>query len=60
MDQVIELTQSQIQDIPMAASKMYGAFLRSFQVQMCLKYCHGSARKAPRIWDGGFDNVQIG
>ncbi|BAQ65712.1 transposase [Geminocystis sp. NIES-3709] len=27
---------------------------------MCLKYCHGSARKAERIWGWGRDNVQLG
>jgi hypothetical protein len=60
MDQSIELTQSQIEDIRMAASKMYGAFRRAFQAQMCLKYCHGSARKAERIWGWGRNNVQLG
>ena len=60
LDQAIELTQSQIEDMPIAASKMYGAFRRSFQAQMCLKYCHGSARKAERIWGWGRDHVQLG
>ncbi len=60
MDQAIELIQSQIEDMRIAASKMYGASRRSFQAQMCLKYCNGSARKAERIWGWGRDNVQLG
>ena len=60
MDQAIELTQSQIEDMRIAASKMYGVFRRSFQAQMCLKYCGGSARKAERTWGWGRDNVQLG
>ncbi len=40
MDQAIELIQSQIEDMRIAASKMYGASRRSFQAQMCLKYCN--------------------
>ena len=60
MDQAIELTQSQIEDMRIAASKMYGSCRRSFQAQMCLKYVNGSARKAERIWGWGRDNVQLG
>ena len=60
MNQAIELTQSQIEDMRIAASKMYGASRRSFQAQMCLKYANGSARKAERIWGWGRDNVQLG
>ena len=60
MDQAIELTQSQIEDMRIAANKMYGACRRSFQAQMCLKYVNGSARKAERIWGWGRDNVQLG
>ncbi len=60
MDQAIELTQSQIEDMRIAASKMYGACRRSFQAQMCLKYVNGRARKAERIWGWGRDNVQLG
>ena len=60
MDQTIELTQSQIEDMRIAASKMYGASRRSFQAKMCLKYVNGSARKAERIWGWGRDNVQLG
>ncbi|BAQ64070.1 mobile element protein [Geminocystis sp. NIES-3709] len=39
---------------------MYGAYRRSFQAQMCLKYCRGSARKAERTWGWGRENVQLG
>ncbi len=60
MLQAIKLTQSQIEDMRIASSKMYGAYRRSFQAQMSLKYCDGSARKAERIWGWGRDNVQLG
>ncbi len=60
MVQAIELRQSQIEDMRIAANKMYGVHRRSFQAQMCLKYTNGSARKAERIWGWGRDNVQLG
>ena len=60
MEQLIQLTPSQIEDIRLAASKMYGVSRRSFQAQMCLKYCEGSARKAETIWGWGRNNVQLG
>ena len=49
MEKAVHLTETQIEDIPLAATKMYGASYRVFQAQMCLKYCHGSAKKAETI-----------
>ncbi|NRB06163.1 MAG: hypothetical protein HRU34_01515, partial [Richelia sp.] len=38
------LTRSQIEDLPLGASKMNGVERRGFQAQMTLKYCQGRAR----------------
>ncbi len=54
------LTPSLVEDLCLAASKMTGASRRSFQAQMCLKYCGGSARKAESILGWGRKNVQVG
>ncbi len=40
------LSSSQIEDLRLAASKVQGAARRSFQAEMTLKYCGGSARIA--------------
>nr|WP_199755813.1 hypothetical protein [Chroococcidiopsis cubana] len=55
-----QLDQSQIEDLQLAASKLLGASRRSFQAQMCLKYCGGSARLAETIFGWGRNNVQLG
>ena len=60
MEEAVQLTESQIEDIRLAATKMYGVSRRAFQAQMCLKYCDGSARKAETIWGWGRNNVQLG
>ena len=56
----MSLTPSQVDDLRLAASKMTGAQRRTFQAQMCLKYCEGSARKAERLFGWGRKNVQLG
>lgn len=38
------LSEDQIKDIRLAAKKMHGAEKRSYQAEMVLKYCNGSAR----------------
>ncbi len=55
-----KLTESQIEDLRLAASKMYGALRRDFQAEICLKYCDGNARKAETILGWGRKNVQLG
>ena len=55
-----KLTESQIADLRLAASKMSGASRRAFQAEICLKYCDGHARKAETILGWGRKNVQLG
>lgn len=54
------LQRSQIEDLRLAASKLLGATRRSFQAEMCLKYCGGSARLAETIFSWGRNNVELG
>jgi len=54
------LPRSQIEDLRLAASKLLGASRRSFQAEMCLKYCKGSARLAETIFGWGRNNVELG
>lgn len=54
------LHHSQIEDLLLAASKLLGAARRSFQAEMCLKYCEGSARLAETIFGWGRNNVELG
>ncbi|WP_199350149.1 hypothetical protein [Nostoc flagelliforme] len=44
----------------MAASKMNGVERRSFQAQMTLKYCQGSARQAETAFGWGRQNIEVG
>lgn len=55
-----ELSSSQIEDLRLAASKLRGADRRSFQAQMTLKYCQGSARIAERVFGWGRATVAVG
>ena len=43
---VEKLSQSQIEDLRLAAAYLTGAKRRAFQAEMTLKYCNGSARRA--------------
>jgi hypothetical protein len=54
------LNPSQIEDLQLAASKLLGATRRSFQAEMCLKYCGGSGRLAETIFGWGRNNVELG
>jgi hypothetical protein len=54
------LTASQIEDLRLAASKMNGVERRSFQAQMTLKYCQGSARQAETVFGWGRQNIEVG
>ncbi|MGK7918141.1 MAG: hypothetical protein AB4038_21825 [Prochloraceae cyanobacterium] len=55
-----KLTESQIEDLRLAAAKMNGASRRAFQAEMCLKYCDGNARYAETILGWGRKNIQLG
>lgn len=44
------LRLSQIEDLQLAASKLLGAVRRSFQAEMALKYCGGSAQLAKTVF----------
>ena len=55
-----KLTESQIEDLRLAASKIKGADRRAFQAEICSKYFDGNARKAESILGWGRKNVQIG
>ena len=54
------MTESHIEDIRLAASKLHGAERRAFQADMTLKYCEGSARQAESIFGWGRQNVEVG
>jgi len=51
---------SHIADLKLAASKMGGSKRRSFQAQMTLKYCAGSARQAEQVFGWSRHTVQLG
>jgi hypothetical protein len=54
------LSSSQIADLCLAASKLRGVERRSFQAEMTLKYCQGSARLAERVFGWGRESVEVG
>lgn len=54
------LTASQIADLRLAASKLFGAKRRAFQAAMSLKYCQGSPRLTETVFGWGRDNVAVG
>lgn len=54
------VSRSQIKDLQLAASKLLGAARRSFQAEMALKYCEGSARLTETIFGWGRNNVKLG
>jgi len=55
-----ELSFSQIEDLQLAASQLRGAKRRSFQAEMALKYCGGSARLTETVLGWGRNNVALG
>jgi hypothetical protein len=56
----MRLSASQIADLCLAASKLRGVERRSFQAEMTLKYCKGSARMAERVFGWGRESVEVG
>lgn len=54
------LSPSQIEDLRLAVAKMHGAERRSFQAEIALKYCGGSARHAETIFGWGRESVEMG
>ena len=59
-NRVVRPGASQIEDIRLAASKMREADRRSFQAEIALKYCGGSARMAEAIFGWGRESVEAG
>lgn len=55
-----QLNRSQIEDLRLASSKLLGAARRSFQAEMALKYCGGSARLTETVFGWGRNNVELG
>jgi hypothetical protein len=55
-----QLTRSQIEDLRLASSKLSGAKRRSFQAEMCLKYCDGSARLTETVFGWNRATVELG
>nr|WP_249370285.1 transposase [Acaryochloris marina] len=55
-----QLSASQIEDLRLASSILLGAKRRSFQAEMALKYCGGSARCTERVFGWGRNNVALG
>jgi DDE family transposase len=55
-----QLSSSQIEDLRLAAAQMTGAARRTFQAEMTLKYCHGSARLAETLLGWSRDAVEVG
>lgn len=55
-----QLNRSQIEDRRLAASKQLGATRRSFQAEMSLKSCGGSARLTETVFGWGRNNVELG
>ena len=54
------LSQGQIDDLRLAASKMTGAERRAFMAEMALKYCDGGARLAETVFGWGRESVEMG
>ena len=55
-----KLTESQREDLRLAARKMKGAARREFQAQMCLKYCNGNARHGETLWGWSRHTIELG
>jgi hypothetical protein len=57
---LVPLIASQIEDLKLASTKMFGVERRAFQAAMTLKYCRGKARLAERLFGWGRETVQLG
>lgn len=55
-----QVTASLIEDLRLASSQLLGAKRRSFQAEMALKYCGGSARCTERVFGWGRHTVALG
>jgi hypothetical protein len=58
--EVEQLSQSQIEDLRLASSKLSGAKRRSFQAEMCVKYCDESARLSETVFGWNRATVELG
>jgi hypothetical protein len=54
------LSSLQIGDLRLAVSKLRGVERRSFQAEMTVKYCKGSARMAEGVFGWGRESVEVG
>ena len=57
---VLSLSESQIEDLRLAASYLTGVKRRAFQAEMALKYCDGSARRAESEFGWNRRAVSVG
>ena len=55
-----ELSESQIEDLRLAASYLSGVKRRAFQAEMALKYCNGNARLAESQFGWNRQTVTVG
>lgn len=55
-----QLESTHLDDLKKAASRMHGADRRSFQAEMTIKYCHGSARQAETIFGWNRHSAELG
>jgi len=56
----LELTPSQKEDLRLAGWKLSGADRRSFQAEIALKYCDGSARRTERLLGWSRNSIELG
>ncbi len=55
-----QLTQTQIEDLRLASSRLSGEKRRAFQAEMTLKYCNGKARLAESRFGWSRKSVAVG
>jgi Rhodopirellula transposase DDE domain len=56
----LTLGETHVEDLKLAASKMFGAERRSFHAAMTLKYCGGSVRQAEMLFGWNRHTVELG
>lgn len=54
------LSESQLNDLCLAASKLSGHKRRSFQAEMSLKYCQGNSRLTETVFGWSRESVKLG
>ena len=57
---VQQLSESQVEDLRLAATYLTGVKRRAFQAEMTLKYCNGSARRAESEFGWNRRSVTVG